>query len=81
MHRYGWLNCQFPDIKGLFHCGGQASNPPSHGCDVYIGSGVRFDTLYPEGINISNHSLITAGTTILSRYYNPETRIFELGGS
>ena len=53
--------------------------PPPSECDAFIGAGVRFDTLCPENITIGNHTLITAGTTVLTHYYDPFTRDFRTG--
>ena len=46
---------------------------------IYIGKDVRIDTLAPQNICIGNHVLITAGTTILTHYYNPSNRTFSYG--
>ena len=46
---------------------------------IYIGKGVRIDTLAPQNICIGNRVLITAGTTILTHYYNPDNRTFTYG--
>lgn len=53
--------------------------PPPSECNVFIGAGVRFDTLCPENITIGNHTLITAGTTVLTHYYDPFTHAFHPG--
>ncbi len=53
--------------------------PPPTKCNVFIGAGVRFDTLCPENITIGNHTLITAGTTVLTHYYDPHAHAFRTG--
>lgn len=40
---------------------------------------MRFDSLCPEKITIGNHTLLTAGTVVLTHYYDPCTRTFGSG--
>ena len=47
--------------------------------NIYIGKDVRIDTLTPQNICIENHVHITAGTTILTHYYNPFNKTFNYG--
>lgn len=47
--------------------------------NIYIGKDVRIDTLTPQNICIENHVHITAGTTILTHYYNPLNKTFNYG--
>lgn len=41
---------------------------------VFIGKGVRFDTVAPERIFIGKGSVITTGTLILTHYMNTKTK-------
>lgn len=46
---------------------------------VFIGSGVQFDGMYPNLIEIGRECVITSGTHILTHYFNPTERKFYIG--
>lgn len=45
----------------------------------FIGSGVQFDGIYPNLIEIGEGCVITSGTIILSHFYNTKNRGFYAG--
>ena len=49
------------------------------GRDCFIGSGVVFDGIYPNLIEIGDHCIITTGTHILSHFFNTYDRRFYAG--
>ena len=49
------------------------------GDNCFIGQFVFFDDLYPRNIFIGNNTIITSGTKILTHFYNPENKSFEIG--
>ena len=49
------------------------------GKNCFIGQFVLFDDLYPKNIYIGDNSRITAGTKILTHFYNIEHNNFEVG--
>lgn len=46
---------------------------------VFIGEGVRFDTLYPFEIVIEEGASIATNSVILTHYYNPRTEKYSHG--
>lgn len=45
----------------------------------FIGSGVQFDGIYPNLIEIGEDCIITSGTVILSHFFNTESHGFYTG--
>ena len=46
---------------------------------VFIGKNVSFDTVHPELITIKKGVRITAGSSILTHYFNPRTGHYDKG--
>lgn len=49
------------------------------GKNCFIGQFVLFDDLYPKNIYIGDNTRVTAGTKILTHFYNSEKNTFEIG--
>lgn len=49
------------------------------GKNCFIGQFVLFDDLYPENIYIGDDVTITIGTKILTHFFNPQTKSYEVG--
>lgn len=49
------------------------------GKNCFIGQFVLFDDLYPNRIHIGDNVTITAGTKIITHFFNPDIKKFEVG--